>query len=190
MPRNSRPGTGHPERRARSGWWRRFGPVLCLTGLWVGLLGCATPSNPGHAHGAKTLFEFTASTYHFPSVTATGKERDRLLRAAATGYERVLQQYPDQEGWCAKALRSLANVRVTQGRFPEAVQLYSRVAEQYPQQDWEILQAWKTAGDLLWEAGQPAEARKFYRQIVTRFDRPDPPAVIKLIVYAAKLRLA
>ena len=159
-----------------------------MTLVLLAITGCATAPNSGHEHGAKTLFEFTARTYHFPSALATGRERDRLLREAAAGYERVLQLYPDQDAWCAKALLSLANVRATQGQLDEAVQLYARVAAQHPRQDWEILQAWKTAADLLWEAGRQPEARQFYRQIVARFDRSDAAAVVKLIVRAAKAR--
>ena len=156
--------------------------VLCLTG-------CATAPNPAHIRAAKALFESTARNYHFPSAAATGLERDRLLRESATGYERLLRQYPDQESWCAKSLRSLANVRATQGQLDEAVQLYAQVAKKYPQQDWEVLQAWKSAADLLWDAQAPAAARKFYRQIIARFDETDATSVVKLIVYAAKARL-
>ena len=75
--------------------------------LWLMfVVGCATSPHPTHDRAAKALFENTARNYHFPSDLATGAERDRLLREAATGYARVLQQYPDQESWCAKALRS------------------------------------------------------------------------------------
>ena len=158
--------------------------------LWlIFSTGCATAPNPARAHGAKTLFESTARNYHFPSAVATGTERERLLNGAATGYERLLRQYPDQEDWCAKSLRSLANIRATQGRLNEAIQLYARVAAQYPRQDWEILQSWKSAADLLWEAGRRADAQKFYRLIVTRFDQPNPTAMVTLIVHIAQMRL-
>ena len=168
---------------------RRIFAALRLTGLLVVLTSCATAPNPGHARGAKTLFESTARNYHFPSAVATGPERERLLNEAAAGYERVLRQYPDQDDWCAKALRSLANVRATQGRLKEAIQLYARVAEQHPRQDWEILQAWKSAADLLWEAGRGPDAQKYYHLIVERFDQPNPAAMVKLIVHTAKMRL-
>ena len=158
--------------------------------LWlIFSAGCATAPNPAPAHGAKMLFESTARNYHFPSAVASGPERERLLNEAATGYERLLRQYPDQDDWCAKSLHSLANVRSTQGRLDEAVQLYARVAAQHPQQDWEILQSWKSAADLLWEAGRRAEAQKYYRLIVTRFDQPNPSAMVKLIVHIAQMRL-
>ena len=158
--------------------------------LWlIFSTGCATAPNTARAHGAKKLFESTARNYHFPSAVATGTERERLLNEAATGYERLLRQYPDQEDWCAKSLRSLANIRATQGRLNEAIQLYARVAAQYPRQDWEILQSWKSAADLLWEAGRRADAQKFYRLIVTRFDQPNPTAMVTLIVHIAQMRL-
>ena len=158
--------------------------------LWlIFSAGCATAPNPAHARGAKALFESTVRTYHFPSALATGTDRDRLLSGAGAGYERLLRQYPDQDDWCAKSLRSLGNVRATQGQLAAAVKLYSQVAEQHPRQDWEILQSWKSAADLLWEAGRPAEAQKFYRLIVARFDQPNPTAMVKLIVHTAKVRL-
>jgi len=158
--------------------------------LWLILFvfGCATPPNPDHATAAKTLFEATVRNFHFPSATATGSVRDQLLRDAAIGYEHVLRDYPDQDSWCAKSLRSLANVRAEQGRLDAAVQLYARVAQKYPHQDWEVLIAWKTAADLLWDAGRQPEARGFYRQIVTRFDSPGAPPVIKTIVHTATTR--
>ena len=166
-----------------------FTILTAATVFTFGLTGCATAPDPVRDSAAKKLFETTARDYHFPSVLATGTEHDRLLREAAAGYERVLQQYPDQDDWCAKALRSLANVRATQGQLDAAVQLYARVAEKHPRQDWEILQAWKSAADLLWEAGRPGAAQKFYRQIVVRFDQPAAPSVVKLIVHTAKARL-
>jgi len=157
--------------------------------LWlIFSAGCATAPNPARAHRAKTLFESTSRNYHFPSAVASGTERDRLLKEAAIGYERVLRQYPDQADWCAKSLRSLANVRAEQGQLDEAVRLYRRVGAEYRQYDWEVLQAWKTAADLLWEAGRPEEARKFYRQITARFDKPAASEIIRTIVRIAAIR--
>ena len=159
-----------------------------MTGLLVLLVGCATAPNPAHAKPAKSLFEFTAHEYHFPSAFATGTERDRLLAEAATGYERLLHKYPDQDDWCAKALRSLGNIRAEQGQLDVAVKLYASVAEKHPRQNWEVLQAWKTAADLLWDAGRPDEAKKFYQHIITRFDKPDTSEVVKSVVRAAVWR--
>ena len=157
-------------------------------GLAVLLAGCVTAPNPVRTHAAKSLFESTARDYHFPSALATGAEHDRLLAEAATGYERLLRQYPDQDDWCAKSLRSLGNVRAEQGRLDAAVKLYARVAEQHPRQAWEVLQAWKTAADLLWDAGRPDEAKKFYRRIIARFDKRDASAVVQTVVRAAQRR--
>lgn len=154
------------------------------------LTGCATAPNPARARSAKSLFEATARDYHFPSAIATGTKRDRLLAEAATGYENLLRQYPDQDDWCAKALRSLGNVRAEQGQLDAALKLYTQVAEKYSRHDWEVLQAWKTAADLLWEARRQDEARKFYRKIIARFDEPDAAAVVKSVVRAARWRAA
>lgn len=144
--------------------------------LWlipVVLLGCATPRPD-----PQPLF-----------TAAVQAHADRQYAVAATGYERILRQYPEQEHLCAQSLRSLGNVRAAQGQLDEAVKLYARVAEKYPRQDWEVLQAWKSAADLLWEAGRQDEARQFYRPIATRFDQPDAAPVVKLIVRAARARL-
>jgi tetratricopeptide (TPR) repeat protein len=137
------------------------------------LLGCATPRPD-----PQLLF-----------ATAVKAHNDRQFTAAATGYERILRQYSEQENLCAQSLRSLASVRATQGQLDEAVKLYTRVAEKYPRQDWEILQAWKSAGDLLWDASRQDESRKYYQQIVSRFDQPDAAPVARLIVRAARARL-
>ena len=161
----------------------RHGKFLILLML---LISCATPPNPAHARAAKSFFESIARDYHFPAAMATGTERNRLLSEAAAGYERILRQYPDQDEWSAKALRSLANVRAEQGQLDVAVKLYASVADKHPRQDWEVLQAWKTAADLLWDAGRPDDARKFYRQIVARFDQPAASAVVQTIVRAAR----
>jgi len=163
-----------------------------LVGLVITILltSCATAPNPAHAKPAKSLFEFTAHEYHFPSAFATGTERDRLLAEAATGYERLLRKYPDQDDWCAKALRSLGNIRAEQGQLDVAVKLYASVAEKHPRQNWEVLQAWKTVADLLWDAGRTDEAKKFYQRIITRFDKPDVADVVKSVVRAARWHLA
>ena len=161
---------------------------ILLAGL-VLLVGCATGSKIDRSTGAKTLFAQTVKQYHLPSADAKGGERDKLLTSAAAGYTKLLRMYADQQYWCAQALRSLANVRVEQGRLDDAVKMYRQVAEKYPDFDWEVLQAWKTAADLLWNAGRQADAKPFYQQIVTRFDKPDAPAVYKTIVRAAKARL-
>ena len=170
-----------------AGW-----PLLILVVL---LAGCATPAQKAareqqRAAAARNLFDQTTRQFHLPAGEAAGVERGQLLQQAAAGYERLLRQYPDQPLWCAMAERSLGNVRATQGRLDEAVRLYACVAERYPTQDWEILQAWKSAADLLWEAGRPAAAGAFDRKIVKRFDQPDQPAVIMLIVRAVQRRLA
>jgi len=137
----------------------------------------------------KTLFEQTVKQYHLPSAEAKGAERDALLAKAAVGYREVLKRHADQPYWCAQALRSLANVRVAQGRLDEAVTLYTQVGEKYPEQEWEVLQAWKSAADLLWEADRVAEARPFYQKIVTRFAGEDQPELVKVMVRAARRRL-
>ena len=161
---------------------------LVVIGIAILLTSCATTPNPAHARSAKALFEATAREYHFQSAMATGTERERLLAEAATGYERLLHKYPDQDDWCAKALRSLGNIRAEQGQLDVAVKLYASVAEKHPRQNWEILQAWKTAADLLWDAGRPDEAKKFYQRIITRFDKPDAADVVKSVVHAAVWR--
>src|ERR1051325_5032380 len=123
-------------------------------------LGCATDNtarSEGRYAAARDLYERTTKLYHLPSAQAQGEERDRLLRQAASGYEQLLRRYPNQELWCAQALRSLANVRAEQGRLDQAIRLYDRVADLYPRQDWEVLQAWKSAADLLWDADPHAE---------------------------------
>jgi tetratricopeptide (TPR) repeat protein len=156
--------------------------------------GCATPQQKTARQqerysAAKQSFDNTTKLYHLPSADAKGAERDKLLAQAAAGYEQLLGQFPEQSNWCAQSLRSLGNVRASQGRLTEAVKLYASVAEHYPHEDWEILQAWKSAADLLWDAGREAEAKQFYTQIVTRFDVADAPAIVKTIVRGSRSRL-
>ena len=141
------------------------------------------------AAAAKALFDQTTKDCHLPSAQATGAECDRLLGLAAAGYEKLLREYRDQPDWCAPALRSLGNVRATQGRLDDAIQLYARVGRDYAGHDWEVLQAWKSAADLLWEAGRAAEAKGYDQQIVARFAGNDQPAVFQTIVRAAQRRL-
>jgi TolA-binding protein len=147
-----------------------------LVSWWFILSGCATPSRD-RAADARQIFA--------AAVTA---HNDRQFAPAATGYERLLRQYPDQENLCAQAMRSLGNVRAAQGRLDDARKLYRRVGEKYPQQEWEVIQAWKSAGDMLWDAGRTDDSKVFYRQIVERFDKPDAPQVVQTIVRAAKAR--
>ena len=167
--------------------------LLTLLTFFSALLGCATDktAGPQERHvAARDLFERTAKLYHLPSAQAQGAERTTLLQQAAAGYEELLRRYPDQQGWCAQALRSLGNVRTEQGRLDDAVRLYDRVAERYPRQDWEVLQAWKSAADLLWDAGRRAEAKAFYQKVVDRFDTASAPAVVKAALRGSKVRLA
>lgn len=138
---------------------------------------------------AKALFEQITKEQHLPSAEAQGAERDRLLHLASTGYEQLLHDYRDQPDWCAPALRSLGNIRATQGKLDEAVKLYARVGKDYSGNDWEVIQAWKSAADLLWEAGRQAEAKAYYRQIVTRFNDPQQPGVVRVIVAASQRRV-
>jgi tetratricopeptide (TPR) repeat protein len=154
--------------RCRASFVFSVSPWLIL----VVLLGCAT-SRPD----PQQLFSAAVQAHN-----------DRQFAVAATGYERILRQYRDQENLCAQSLRSLAGIRAAQDKLDEAVKLYRRVGENYPRQDWEVIQAWKSAGDLLWDAGRQDDARVFYRQLVTRFDQPDQPPVIQTIVRAAKAR--
>lgn len=166
-----------PRRHGVLGEGLFYAVSVCSVSPWLILVvlvvGCVTPRKD-----PQQLFS-----------TAVKAHNDRQFTVAATGYERVLRQYPEQENLCAQSLRSLGNVRAAQGQLDAAVKLYARVAVKYPRQDWEVLQAWKSAGDLLWDAGRQDEAQKFYRQIVARFDQADAAPVVKLIVRAARARL-
>jgi tetratricopeptide (TPR) repeat protein len=167
--------------------------VTLLTLLTLLLCSCATTpkQTPAERHAAaKAAFDQTTKEFHLPSAEARGPERQRLLKEAASGYEAVLSKFRDQPFWCAQALRSLANVRATQGRTADAVKLYGDVAKKYPDQSWEVLQSWRSAGDVLWEAGNREQARVFYRLLIERFDTPDAVQVVKTIVRGAKARLA
>lgn len=177
-----------------SGRWATLGGVLVL-GLAVfilaGTVGCGSKvGTPDQRFAeAKALFESTAKTYHLPSAEARGPEQQRLLSSAASGYEAVVRQYSDQPFWCAQSLRSLANVRASQGQLDEAIKLYARVGDRYPAEEWEVLQAWKSAGDLLYEANRKSEASTFYQRIIQRFDVASSPAIVKATVRGAKRRL-
>lgn len=148
------------------------------------VLGCAPTSH----ETARQLMERTVRDYHLPSAEAQGIARDKLLAQAASGYEQVLKLGRSDPWLCASALRSLANVRVEQGRVDEAVKLYSRVGDQYTTCDWEVLQSWKSAADLLWDAGRSGEAAAFYQKIVQRFGS-DPSPIVQTIARAARRRV-
>ncbi|MBM3877871.1 MAG: tetratricopeptide repeat protein [Verrucomicrobia bacterium] len=166
-------------------------PLVTL--LPLALAACATTPKQTSAErhaAAKAAFDTTTKEFHLPSAESRGAERQRLLTEAARGYERVLSRYKDQPFWCAQALRSLANVRATQGRTADAVRLYGDVANKYPDQSWEVLQSWRSAADVLWEAGNREQARVYYRLLIERFDTPDAAQVVRTIVRGAKARLS
>jgi tetratricopeptide (TPR) repeat protein len=167
--------------------------LACLFALL--LFGCTSAEEKAarqreRATAARQLFDQTVKQFHLPSADAQGAERDRLLGEAAKGYETLLRRYPEQSAPGAMALRSLGNVRATQGKLDEAVKLYTRVGDRYGTEDWEVLQAWKSAADLLGEAGRAAEARAFDQRILARFSGADQPAVVKVIVRAVEQRHA
>jgi tetratricopeptide (TPR) repeat protein len=160
--------------------------VLATVALAAQLaVGCA----PAPRESARQIFDRTVRECHLPSAEASGAQREKLLVEAASGYEQVLKSGRSDPHLCAAALRSLANVRVDQGRLNEAVKLYSRVAEKYPACDWEVLQAWKSAGDSLWDAGRQGEAASFYKQIVERFGS-DPSAIVQTVARGARRRVS
>ena len=138
---------------------------------------------------AKTLFENAEKQYHLTAAEAHGAEKQRLLAQAAAAYDEVARKFPDQNLWAAQAMRSLANVRIEQGRVDEGIKLFGLVAQKYPDQSWEVLQAWKTAGDTLWDANRQEEAKGFYKKIVGRFDNDNSPAIYKTVVRGAGRRL-
>ena len=188
------PGEGlRPAGRVRASVCLTISPTCQLIVLLLALLlaGCAAPKETPQqrAEAARALFDQTTKNFHLPSAEAHGAERDRLLAGAASGYEQLIKQYPEQTHACAQALRSLGNVRASQGRLDDAVKLYASVARKYPAEDWEILTSWKSAADLLAEAGRAAEAKPYYEKILARFDRPDAPAVVKTIVRGSRARL-
>jgi len=147
------------------------------------LLAC----NPVSHETAQQLFERTVREYHLPCADATGAQREKLLTLAASGYETVLKLGRNDPHLCAAALRSLANVRVEQGRLDEAVRLYARVGLEYRACDWEVLQAWKSAADVLWDTGRQSEAAAYYGKIVQRFSM-DPSPIIQTVATAARRR--
>ena len=145
--------------------------------------------SPGDYDAAKRLFEEAVSAHNAVPTAATEEARDTKFEEAATGYRRVLSKYPKQTFWCAQALRSLGNVRATQGEIGAALKLYDRVAEDYPDEDWEALQALKSAGDLCRDNARGDEARAYYQRIVNDFADAEAP-MMKTIVKAAQRQLA
>ena len=164
--------------------------LLLLLALLTGCASSTRETPQQREENARVLLDQTTRNFHLPSADARGAERDRLLAEAASGYERLLRQYPGQSHLCAQALRSLGNVRASQDRLDDAVKLYAAVAHKYPGEDWEIVSSWKSAADLLAEAGRMPDAKPFYEKILGRFDKPDAPAVIKSIVRGSRARLA
>jgi len=170
-------------------------PFLCslfLVAVLAGSVSCSrekkTPEQRYDA--AKTLFDQITKEFHIASAEAKGADKARLQKEAASGYERLLKKFPEQEYWAAQALRNLAGVRAAQGKLDEAVKLYDSVGTKYPKQSWEVLQAWKAAGDLLWENGRKDEAKGYYQKLVNEFDKPDTTQVVKTVVRGSKRRLA
>lgn len=164
---------------------------FCLLATALALFaGCtekkSQPVTPG---AAKALFEATVKNYHLPSAEARGEARDRLLREAAAGYAAILRAFPDQPYWSAQALRSLGNIRATEGKIEEALGLYSDVQQRYPGETWEVLQSLKGSADLLWDAGQETRAREFYLRIVNQYDAPSASPVVKAVVRGSRARL-
>ena len=155
------------------------------------MAGCTVKKGtpPERAAAAKTLFEHATKDFHNPSAEAKGAEQLRLQNEAALCYQRLLKEFPDQAGWCAQSLCGLAGLRAAQTNLNEAVRLYARVERDYPKQDWEVMRALKSAADLLWDHGRHDEAKPYYQKIITRFDKPDAPAIIKTAVHGSKLRL-
>lgn len=181
-----------PARLTHRRLWVRscIGVGLLLWGL--GVSGCtAKQESPAQrAEAAKTLFERASKQFHGPSAEARGADKLRLQEQAAAGYQELLRKYPDQDSWAAPALRHLGDLRAAQTNVTEAVRLYAAVEQRYPRQDWEVCMALKSAADLLWDAGGRAEARPFYEKVVARFDTPDAPQVVKLVVRGSRSRLA
>jgi tetratricopeptide (TPR) repeat protein len=139
---------------------------------------------------AKELFDQTSTNFHLPSAEAKGAEQTRLQERAISGYTQLLKKYPNDPIYAAQAERNLGNILAGQGRVDDAIQRFEAVGKKYPNQAWEVLMAWKSAGDLLWENGRKEEGKEFYQRIISRYDRPEAPAVTKTIVKGSKLRLA
>ncbi len=150
----------------------------------------AAPVATNAPPAAQALFDRTTKEFHLPSAEASGARRKELLAQAAAGYEQLLREHPTHTNLCAQALRSLANIRATEGRLDEAIALHASVAQRFSAEEWEVLQAWKSAGDLLADAQRAAEAAPFYRQIIERFDRTNAAPVVQIIVRSARKRLA
>jgi hypothetical protein len=161
--------------------------ALCLFAL-VGCRPQAGDPRPREAQ-AKALFDRTTKEFHLPSATASGSERHRLEAEAARGYQQLLRQFPEQEYWCAEALRSLGNVRLAQGDTNAALRCWAGVAAKYPRQDWQVVMALKSSGDLLWEANRKTEAQAVYQNLVAQFDHTNAPPIVHTIVRGSKLRL-
>jgi tetratricopeptide (TPR) repeat protein len=180
-------------RRARAlepTFWTSWTPLLLCFALLVGCADQPKETAQQRYDAAQSLFEQTAKGYHLRSAEAHGAARDQLLAKAAEGYTELLRKYADQPFWAVQALRSLGNVRATQGRIDDAIKAYFDVERKYPRQDWQVLQAWKSAADLLWENGRREEAQTFYKRIVVRFDQPMAQDIVQLIVRGSQLRLA
>jgi len=157
----------------------------------LGLIGCRQKiEDPRQRYdAARALYEQTTKTLHLPSASATGREQQCLQAEAARAYEQLLERYPDQALWCAKALCSLGNLQAARNNDAGALRSWSEVTTKYPLEEWEALTAFKSAADLQWDAGNQAEAKILYQKLVVQFDRTNAPAVVRTIVRASRLKL-
>src|SRR2546421_8080499 len=165
--------------------------LLWISALLLVLFGCSKKGDLApeqRADAAKALFVQTTKTFHIPSAEANGAAKENLKKQAAAGYENLLRSYPEQDYGAAQALRSLENIRATQGKLDAAVKNYAAVEAKYPQQRWEVLMSWKSAADLLWQAGERERAKMFYQKIVTAYDVARASQVEKTVVRGSKLR--
>jgi outer membrane protein assembly factor BamD (BamD/ComL family) len=171
-----------------------------LRGRWLsvllvcGFLACAgcrqkTEAPQQRYEAARALYEQTTKDLHLPSASATGREQKRLQTEAARAYEELLERYPEQEYWCAKALCGLGNLHAAQTNYVAALRCWAEVRTKYPRAEWEVLTALKSAADLEWDVGHRAEARVLYQELVTEFDRTNVPAVVRTIVRGSRLKL-
>ncbi|MBM3334857.1 tetratricopeptide repeat protein [Candidatus Sumerlaeota bacterium] len=160
--------------------------ALAIVGSVI-VLGCATPAkSPAVFAQFNTAREqyFAAAKFDMETLVRRGQERGfERLGWIITGYQMVLDHFPDDPLYSPLAHLCIADCYMRMSEYRKAIRTFRAIEARYPNHPFAHAQAERQIGRAYDSLGQPATAKRYYKRCIDTF-RHSENDQIKAIVAA------
>jgi len=147
-----------------------------------GIAAASTPTSAAPANPGDTTHRVPPGTPG-PAIlfnTANDQLKRGSFHTARTGFEMLLNTYPDYEAASTATLK-IGDAYQGEGNTTAADSVYQLVVTKYPKSP-EAPTATYRRGRILWDAGKKAEARVIFNRLIAEYPRSDEALLAKSLL--------